>query len=248
MSTWKLSTAEKKSCTQIEFWKKGDLVAQREIGWRWCWARYKIKPDLSDYDPNKHQIELYGLGDIEDMEQDDGCWESWDWPEDVDEEEAERLAEIYEEEGEDGLENEGWSIDDTEYWVSGQLDLEQEIQWYLDGGNPMVVVNCWTKDDQIVEHRVTYESTHAEFDEQPDISGYDPEDQIDLADLEMPVRNYQTAEKISDVWEFPEDMSTKEKNWFKKREWVKWAKAGWQTQDAQIWVTGELTVIKDEEE
>ena len=57
--TWKLSTLEKKSCTQIEFWKKGDLVAQREIGWRWCWARYSEKPDLSDYDPDKHQIELY---------------------------------------------------------------------------------------------------------------------------------------------------------------------------------------------
>ena len=126
MSTWKLSTLQKKSCTQIEFFKKGDLVAQREIGWRWCWARYKEKPDLSDYDQEKDQIELYALGDIDDMEQDDGCWEEWTWPDDVDEEEAERLEEIYNEEYDEGLENEGWELDDTEYWVSGPLELTEE--------------------------------------------------------------------------------------------------------------------------
>lgn len=125
--TWKLSTAEKKSCTQIEFYKKDDLVAQREIGWRWCWARYEEKPDLSDYDSSKDQVELYELGDVLDMEQDDGCWESWTWPDDVDAEEQERLEEIFNEEGEDGFENEGWSQDDTEYWVSGPLELVQEI-------------------------------------------------------------------------------------------------------------------------
>jgi len=124
--TWKLSTIEKKSCTQIEYFKKGDLVAQREIGWRWCWATYEEKPDLSDYDPDKDQVELYSLGDVVDMEQDDGCWEEWTWPDEVDEEEVDRLSEIYEEEGDEGLENEGWVLDDCEYWISGPLELEQE--------------------------------------------------------------------------------------------------------------------------
>ena len=98
MSTWKLSTVEKKSCTQIETFKKGELVAQREIGWRWCWARYKEKPDISNYDPDKDQIELYDLGDVDDMEQDDSCWESWSWPDVIDGDEEERLEEIYDEE------------------------------------------------------------------------------------------------------------------------------------------------------
>jgi len=122
---WKLSTAHKKSCTQIEFWTKDGRTAQREIGWRWCWATYEEKPDLSDYDPDTDQVELYSIGDVEDMEQDDGCWEEWTWPEDMDEEEIERLEEIYEEEYDEGLENEGWTLDDTEYWVSGPLDLEE---------------------------------------------------------------------------------------------------------------------------
>ena len=125
MSTWKLSTQEKKSCTQIEYFKKGDLVATHEIGWRWCYAIYEEKPDLSDYDPDKDQIELYSIGDVDDMEQDDGCWESWEWPEGVDEEEQERLEELYQEDFDEGLENEGWVLDDTEYWISGPLEIEE---------------------------------------------------------------------------------------------------------------------------
>lgn len=248
MSTWKLSTAEKKSCTQIEFYKKGDLVAQHEIGWRWCWARYKEKPDLSDYDSEKDQVELYSLGDVEDMEQDDGCWDSWTWPDDIDEEEQERLEEIYNEEGDDGFENEGWVPEETEYWVSGRLEMEQEICWYVNGDQPLVVVDYWTKDDIRVEHRITHASTYAEFGSKPDLSGYDHEDQIDITTLDLPVLNYRKAEQISDEWEFPEDMPKKEQNWFKKHEWVKWAKAGWTFQNTQVWVTGELTITKDEEE
>jgi len=244
--TWKLSTAEKKSCTQIEFYKKGDLVAQREIGWRWCWARYEGKPDLSDYDSSKDQVELYELGDVLDMEQDDGCWESWTWPDDVDAEEQERLEEIYNEEGDEGLENEDWVLEDTEYWVSGPLEVEQEIKWYIDGDQPMVLVERWTKDDLIVEQRKTMETTHVVFDKEPDLVGYDPEDQFDVKSLDI-YTAYET-EKISEEWEFPEDMPKKEQNWFKKYHWDKWTKDGWTNQNKQLWVTGKLTITKDEEE
>jgi len=122
---WKLSTLEKKSCTQIEYFKKDNLVAQHEIGWRWCWATYEEKPDLSDYDPDKDQIELYSVGDVVDMTQDDGCWDEWTWPQDMDEEEIERLEELYSEDGDDALGNEGWELDDTEFWISGPLELEE---------------------------------------------------------------------------------------------------------------------------
>jgi hypothetical protein len=246
--TWKLSTQEKKSCTQIEYFKKGELVAQREIGWRWCWARYEEKPDLSNYDPNKDQIELYTLGDILDMEQDDGCWESWTWPDEVSEEEVDRLSEIYEEEGEEGLENEGWSSDDNEYWVSGPLDLEQEIQWYVDGDQPLVVVEHWTKDDLTVEQRLTYAKTHIVFDSEPDLSDHDPEDQMEILCLNIPAGKYKDAELISEEWEFPEYMSKKEQNWFKKYNWDKWGKNGWHMQNRQVWITGEIVITKDEEE
>lgn len=248
MSNWKLSTIQKKSCTQIEYFKKGELVAQKEIGWRWCWARYGEKPDLSDYDPEKDQIELYTLGDILDMEQDDGCWEEWTWPDDVDEEERERLEEIYNEEYDEGLENEGWVLDDTEYWVSGPLELEQEISWYVDSDSPLVVVERWTKDDLIVEQRLTYAKTHVVFDIEPDFVGYDPEDQFDVLSLNIPAGKYKEAELINEEWEFPEDMPKKEQNWFKKYSWDKWSKAGWSMENQQVWITGEIELTKDEEE
>jgi hypothetical protein len=246
--TWKLSTVEKKSCTQIEYYKKGDLVAQHEIGWRWCWARYKEKPDLGNYDPEKDQLELYSLGDVDDMEQDDGCWDSWTWPDDVDEEEQERLEEIYQEDGDDGIENEGWVPEDTEYWVSGALDIEQEISWYVNGEQPLVVVERWTKDDQIVEQRLTYAKTYVVFDFEPDFAGYDPEDQMEILSMNIPADKYKDAELVSEEWEFPEDMPKKEQNWFKKYNWDKWAKDGWSTENRQVWLTGELTITKDEEE
>lgn len=122
---WKLSTVDKKSCTQIEYWTKDGLTAQREIGWRWCWATYKEKPDLGNYDSMKDQVELHGIGDVYDMEQTDGCWEEWTWPDEIDIDEAARLEEIYNEDWDEGLEAEGWTLDDTEYWVSGELSLEE---------------------------------------------------------------------------------------------------------------------------
>jgi hypothetical protein len=123
---WKLSTREKKSCTQIEFWKHPEHgLMIKEIGWRWCWATYQDKPDLSDYNPATETVELYELGDVIDMEQDDGCWEDRTWPEGMDEEETERLEECYQEDFDEGLENEGWELYETEYWVSGELDLEE---------------------------------------------------------------------------------------------------------------------------
>ena len=246
--TWKLSTQEKKSCTQIEYFKKGELVAQREIGWRWCWARYDSKPDLSDYDPDKDQIELYSMGDVVDMEQDDGCWDDWTWPDDVDEEEVDRLSEIYEDEGDEGLENEGWVLDDTEYWITGPLELEQEISWYIDGEQPLVVVEHWNKDDEIVEQRLTYAKTHIVLDSKPDIEDYDPEDQMEILSLNIPAGSYKDAELISEEWDFPEDMPKKEQNWFKKYKWDRWGKNGWYMQNRQVWITGEIVITKDEEE
>jgi hypothetical protein len=248
MSTWKLSTQFKKSCRQIEYFKKGDLVAEREIGWRWCWARYNTKPDLSNYDPEKDEIELYSIGDVVDMEQDDGCWDDWSWPEDFDVDEIERLEDIFNEEGEEGLENEDWVLDDTEYWVSGTMDIEQEICWHINGDQPLVVVESWTKDDQIVEQRLTYAKTYAVFDLEPDFVGYDPEDQMEILSMNVPTSKYKNAELILDEWEFPEDMPKKEQNWFKKYHWDKWNKAGWSMRNRQVWITGEINLTKDEEE
>jgi len=112
----------------------------------------------------------------------------------------------------------------------------------------LVVVESWTKDDQIVEQRLTYAKTYAVFDLEPDFVGYDPEDQMEILSMNVPTSKYKNAELISEEWEFPDDMPKKEQNWFKKYYWAKWNKAGWSMRNRQVWITGEINLTKDEEE
>ena len=121
--TWRVSNREKKNVTQIETYSNGELTATREVGWRWGRWKYDTKPDLSIYKEDD-QHDVNDCGDVVDGDLDDGCWAEWNWPADMDTDEIERLEEIYNEEGDEGLENEGWSFDDSETFVTGPLDVE----------------------------------------------------------------------------------------------------------------------------
>jgi hypothetical protein len=120
--SWRLSNREKKNVTQVETWTRGDLTATREVGWRWGNWKYDKKPDLSKYNEDE-QSDVYDFGDVVDAELDDGCWEEWHWPDDMDTEETEILEGYYEDQGDEGLENEGWTLDDTETFVTGPLEV-----------------------------------------------------------------------------------------------------------------------------
>ena len=134
--TWRLSTQEKKSVTQIETWTNGEQTATFEQGWRWGHWDFENKPDISKHDP-AGQTEIFIFGDVIDQEQDDGCWAEWTWPEDMDAEECERLEELYSDAGWEGLESEGWDCSDTEYFVTGPLKVEYVYQNYAK--KPVVV-------------------------------------------------------------------------------------------------------------
>ena len=121
--TWRVSTREKKSVTQIETYTHFGLTATREVGWRWGSWKYDTKPDLSIYKEDD-QHDVYDFGEVTDSDLDDGCWAEWNWPEEVSAEERERLEEIYDEEGDEGLEDADWSFEDTETFVTGPLDVE----------------------------------------------------------------------------------------------------------------------------
>ena len=124
MTTWKISTKYKKSITEKQFWTKDGKTIVYSIGWRWGYAKYAEKPEINNEDDE--EVNIYELGDVIDQGQDDGCWSDWEFPDDMDEEEQERLQEAYEEEYDEGLENEGWICDDTEMWFSGPLEIEEE--------------------------------------------------------------------------------------------------------------------------
>jgi hypothetical protein len=126
MTTYKVSTEHKKSITEKNFYTKDGQTICYSIGWRWGYVRYEEKPDLSNYNPETDEIEIYELGDVVDHLYNDGCWADWEFPDDMDEEERERIQEIYEEEYDEGLENEGWTLDECEVWLSGPLLVEEE--------------------------------------------------------------------------------------------------------------------------
>jgi hypothetical protein len=83
-------------------------------------------------DGSKDSIDMYNceVNNIESVELEsmwDGCWEEVEYPEDMDKEEYQRLAELIEEEGDiyDVLENqEGWSQNETEAWIWGPILIE----------------------------------------------------------------------------------------------------------------------------
>jgi len=126
MATWQLSTATKKNAVENQFWTKDGVTVIKEEGYR-CGTFYCESDEEPDVDLENE--DGYNLNDSEyDWELDslnDGCWVEWEFPDDMDEEEQERIQALWDEDSFDGLEGDGWMNDDTEYWFYGPLQLEK---------------------------------------------------------------------------------------------------------------------------
>ena len=126
MTTWKLSTASKKNAVEKQYWTKEGVTITKEEGYRWgtFYCESDGQPDIDldnedgyDLTNSDYDWELDNL--------DDGCWVDWEFPDDMDEEEQERIQALWEEDYFEGLEGDGWTNDDTEYWFYGPLELEE---------------------------------------------------------------------------------------------------------------------------
>jgi hypothetical protein len=126
MATWKLSTATKKNAVEKQYWTKDGINIIREEGYRWgtFYCESDEQPDI-DLDNEDGYLLSNSDYDWELDSLDDGCWVEWDFPEDMDEEEQERIIALCEEDFIEGLEGDGWVNDDTEYWFYGPLELEE---------------------------------------------------------------------------------------------------------------------------
>lgn len=124
---WILENIEKKNVTQVEKWINGDGDSFTiSIGWRWGKVRFKDKPNLDDYDPDSDSINIYSIGDVEDMDLDDGCWEEWEFSEGVSEEDQELIQEKYNDGDMSELEEQGWYSDDYDVYFAGPLELTEK--------------------------------------------------------------------------------------------------------------------------
>lgn len=125
MATWKISNYHKKNAVERQFWVKDGVTVTKDEGFRWGhWTcESDEKPDIDLKNPHGFEV-LSGDYDWEMDSMDDGCWVEWNFPEDMDEDEQERIQELWDENWFEGLEDDGWVNDDTEHWIYGPLILE----------------------------------------------------------------------------------------------------------------------------
>lgn len=140
MATWTVRTYHKKSIEEYERFIKDGMTIVNITGWRsGSW-------EVTTSDDNPPEFEFTevpgGNGKVDSIDM-NSCYtnniedvvmnETWDgwygditWPDDMDEEEQERLQELIDEEGFYALEDEGWMNDETEMWIWGPIEILNE--------------------------------------------------------------------------------------------------------------------------
>ena len=160
--TWTIRTHYKKSCEQHEYFYNRELKgAEVKVidGFRSCEYTFETEdgefPDIQftevpGGDGKKDSIDLNSCfgSNVENTELvemfDGGCWGDTEITGIDDEDEVERLTELVSEEGSYALEEDGdWYLSDTEVWVWGPLEIED------DDGNVRIV--CADADGNMVD-------------------------------------------------------------------------------------------------
>lgn len=130
MATWELTTEYKKSSVERQFWCKDDKVIIREEGFRW--ATFTIECDVMPLTRSElenedgFELDYCDIADAswEMVDMIDGCWAETDKGRNCTDEDLEAFEEAYEENYSEGVEELGWTFDDTEYFfTSGPLKL-----------------------------------------------------------------------------------------------------------------------------
>jgi hypothetical protein len=142
MATWNLSPQYKKSAVEKMFFYKDGMIISIEQGFRW--ANFTVESDTRPLtDDELKNEDGYELGCIDNDEswemQDmtDGCWLEITRENDkVTDEELEKFEAAWEEDSYSGVEELGWSNDDTEYYYYGPLELTNEDTGAVYQGEP----------------------------------------------------------------------------------------------------------------
>jgi hypothetical protein len=138
MTWWKVSTQDKKSVYEHELWQKDDWVIRRVTGFRWGTVLIETDGDdppvLDQTDgPGADGVDMYNTEynwELDNLS--DGWYEDFIWPDDMEEEERDRLLELWEEDGYGGWEEDGWDAYETECWFHGPLEIvpnENNKEW-----------------------------------------------------------------------------------------------------------------------
>lgn len=123
---WKITPSTKKSILDKTYWVKGDMRICQEVGWRWGEFFVDPMPDVTieEYLSGKDdEIILNEEFDVIDFSTEDGCWEEYTYSEDMTDEEIEAIEEFLEDGG--NLDEDGWTIIDSDVVIQGDIEIEE---------------------------------------------------------------------------------------------------------------------------
>jgi hypothetical protein len=129
MATWEITTEYKKSSIERQFWYNGDKVIIREEGYRWGTFRVESDTIPLTTDELKNEDDWYELSVIDNDESwelvdlTDGCWADTEAGRNCTDEDLAAFENAWEENYYEGVEELGWTHDDTEFYMSGPLKL-----------------------------------------------------------------------------------------------------------------------------
>ena len=140
MANWNVEPKYKKSIEEHELWQKDDMVIRRITSWRGgTW--YVVTSDDNPPEFNKVQtpfgssdedsVNMYdccenNIEDVEMLETWDGWYSDIIWPDDMEEDERERIEALMQTDWYEGLEGDGWINYETEMWVWGDLEITKD--------------------------------------------------------------------------------------------------------------------------
>lgn len=124
MATWQIKNYHKKNAVERQFWTKDGVTVTKDEGFRWgTWTgESDERPDIDLANPDGFEVLSDGV-DWELDSMDDGCWVEWSFPDDMPEEEQERIQALWDDNWYEGMEDDGWTNDDTECWIYGPIEL-----------------------------------------------------------------------------------------------------------------------------
>lgn len=139
MATWRVTTEFKKSVEEHEIWEKNGQTIIRITGYRWgSWIVntsdsnepnfLRVRNPLGTEDQDSIDMNNCSENNIEEVELlslDDGWYSDTIYPDDFDDKESEKMAELWDEDSYEGWEREGWVNMETECWVSCPLKCEK---------------------------------------------------------------------------------------------------------------------------
>jgi hypothetical protein len=128
MALYKLSPKYKKSAIEVASWEKDGVTIVYREGYRGgtFYCESDTRPDISLED--NEQLYIWdadcGTADCWEMEELwDGCWGGWEFPDDMPQEEQDRIEALWEEDSYTAMEEDGWYHSDTEYYFEGPLTM-----------------------------------------------------------------------------------------------------------------------------